>query len=57
MLKNWALTFLIKNVCDSLLNLATLFQTRNKAKKILCVLEFNQLQWLKLHIKYIHINE
>ena len=32
-LKNWALTFLIKNVCDSLLNLATLFQTRTKAKK------------------------
>ena len=33
MLINWCLTFLSKNVCDSLLNLATLFQTRTKAKK------------------------
>ena len=40
------------NVCDSLWKLAFLHETRIETKKVLCMLEFNQSQWLKPNIEF-----
>ena len=43
---------MLKNLCASLWELATLFETRTKTKKIHGALEFNQRQWLKLYMAH-----
>ena len=43
---------MIKKICASLWRLATLLEIRIKTKKIHCVLQSNQSQWLKPCIEF-----
>ena len=43
---------MIKKICASLWRLATLLEIRIKIKKIHCVLQSNQSQWLKPRIEF-----
>ena len=52
MLKYRCLTFLINKSMASLRELATLFETRIKTKKVHRVLEFDQSQWLKPYVEF-----
>ena len=53
MLKNnWQL-FWLRKLYASLWKLVTLLETIIKTKKINRILEFNQLQWLKVYIEFI----
>ena len=49
MSKNWCLTFFSK---ASIGEISTLLKTRIKTKKMHPILEFNQLQWLKLYVEF-----
>ena len=53
MLKNYWLTFLIKKIVCFIMRTCNLLETRiETSKKIHCLLEFNQSQWLKPYVKF-----